>query len=98
MYTFKDLLKSINVLELDIDVTIDTEGTFAVVAPVVLTEKALKKYDAVLKLPINKTTVYAKTKAQEKLLPLAYQLIRAKGGYCTQQEFTELFENGKQIS
>lgn len=48
--TLKDLLHSINVLEEDIDVTVDGCDTIAVVAPVKFTPDGLKKFEKVLNI------------------------------------------------
>lgn len=93
-YTLEDLLRAINVLEEDIDVSVDGYGEIAVVAPIALTPIAKGKFAKALKLPIRGTSVYSDKDGDEgdKECELAWELLHSLAGYCPTQQFDKWFE------
>ena len=93
-YTLEDLLRAINVLEEDIDVSVDGYGTIAVVAPIELTPTAKEKFATTLKLPVRGTSVYSNKDGDDggKECKLAWDLLSSLAGYCPSQQFDKWFE------
>ena len=93
-YTLEDLLRAINVLEEDIDVSVDGYDTIAVCAPIELTPIAKEKFATALKLPIRGTSVYSDKDGDEgdKECKLAWDFLSSLAGYCPTQQFDKWFE------
>ena len=93
-YTLEDLLRAINVLDEDIDVSVDGYDEIAVVAPIALTPIAREKFATALKLPIRGTSVYSNKDGDEgdKEEKLAWDLLYSLAGYCPDSKFKKWFE------
>lgn len=93
-YILEDLLRAINVLEEDIDVSVDGYDEIAVVAPITLTPIAREKFATALLLPIRGTSVYSDKDGEEgdKECELAWELLHSLAGYCSIQHFDKWFE------
>lgn len=93
-YTLRDLLRAINVLDEDIDVSVDGHDTIAVVAPIELTAAAEVHFYKALKLPIRDRSVYTDTDGNEgdKELDLAWELLSSLAGNCSESDFAKWFK------
>lgn len=99
-YTLQEVLRAINVLEEDIDITVDGFDTIAVVAPIELTESAKKHFQAALALPVRERTVCCDIVNERdctEVLELAWELLSGLAGYCPTDKFEKWFENGEQL-
>lgn len=95
--TLKDLLHSINVLEEDIDVSVDGCGTIAVVAPVKLTPDGAKKFEKVLNIECDGCLVGLHSREDE--CEEAFNLLASLAGYCACEDYDKWFdgETAKEI-
>ena len=88
MATLKETLHAINVLEEDIDISVDGYDTIAVVAPIALSQSAKEHYKDALELQVSERTVIG----SDKHCKLAWDLLHSLAGYCDQETFAKYFE------
>ena len=97
-YRLRDLLRAINVLDQDTDVTVDGVDSIAVCPPVKLTPTALRKYRKVLNLPVEGTLIKSDNDEdydednENSLLDEAWYFLCALAGYCAIDKFDKWFE------
>lgn len=95
MRTLEDLLYEINKLEDDRDVTVDGEGTIAVVAPVCLTPAARTEFGEVLKLRADGDIVlgyHSEDYEAGGTIEEAWRFLTALAGYCSTENYEKWFE------
>lgn len=90
MYTVKEMLHAINVLDEDIDISVEDIGSIAVVAPICLSENCMKIFEKVLEMQFDEES---KTIISDKYSENAWDFLSALAGYCSESQFAEWFEN-----
>lgn len=99
-YTLFDVLRGINALEEDIDITVEWNGSIAVTVPIKLSKTAKAYFQTALSLPVRERVVCCDIEDDlecQKQLSLAWELLCSLAGHCSTQEFTEWFEYGEQL-
>lgn len=95
MYTVKEMLHAINVLDEDIDISVEDIGSIAVVAPICLSEKGMKRFEKVLEMQFDEESKIISDKYSARN---AWDFLNALAGYCSESQFAEWFEiNAKKI-
>ena len=94
MYTVKEMLHAINVLDEDIDISVEDIGSIAVVAPICLSEKGMKRFEKVLEMQFDEESKIISDKYSARN---AWDFLNALAGYCSESQFAEWFEINAKI-
>lgn len=95
--TLKDLLHSINVLEEDVDVTVDGIDSIAVCSPIQFTPEGLKEFEKALNVESKGCCVGSNSSEED--CEEVWRLLSALAGYCSSGNYETWFEgdNSKEI-
>jgi len=86
----RDLLHSINVLDIDIDVAVDGIDSIAVCSPVKFTPKGLNRFEKALNIETEGSIVGMQSDDEE--CEEAWTLLKSLAGYCPCDDFDQWFE------